>query len=84
MFENVSRRQFVTGSAALALGLGLVGCGGNGGGESSGDGASGIKVGVMGPHTGDNSSYGLACLNGAQLYFKQLNADGGVTSRRTA
>lgn len=80
MFENVSRRQFVTGSAALALGLGLVGCGGNGGGESSG--ASGIKVGVMGPHTGDNSSYGLACLNGAQLYFKQLNADGGVNGKQ--
>lgn len=80
MFENVSRRQFVTGSAALALGLGLVGCGGNGGGESSG--AAGIKVGVMGPHTGDNSSYGLACLNGAQLYFKQLNADGGVNGKQ--
>lgn len=80
MFENVSRRQFVTGSAALALGLGLVGCGGNGGRESSG--ASGIKVGVMGPHTGDNSSYGLACLNGAQLYFKQLNADGGVNGKQ--
>lgn len=81
MFENVSRRQFVTGSAALALGLGLVGCGGNGGGEG-GDGASSIKVGIMGPHTGDNSSYGLACLNGAQLYFKQLNADGGVNGKQ--
>lgn len=36
----------------------------------------------MGPHTGDNSSYGLACLNGAQLYFKQLNADGGVNGKQ--
>lgn len=80
MFENVSRRQFVTGSAAAIMGLGLVGCGGNGGGE--GDGASSIKVGIMGPHTGDNSSYGLACLNGAQLYFKQLNADGGVNGKQ--
>lgn len=53
MFENVSRRQFVTGSAAAIMGLGLVGCGGNGGGEG-GDGASSIKVGIMGPHTGDN------------------------------
>ena len=35
MFENISRRQFVTGSAAAMLGLGLVGCGGNGGGESA-------------------------------------------------
>lgn len=81
MFENVSRRQFVTGSAAAMMGLGLVGCGGNGGGEG-GDGASSIKVGIMGPHTGDNSSYGLACLNGAQLYFKQLNADGGVNGKQ--
>lgn len=81
MFENVSRRQFVTGSAGAIMGLGLVGCGGNGGGEG-GDGASSIKVGIMGPHTGDNSSYGLACLNGAQLYFKQLNADGGVNGKQ--
>lgn len=81
MFENVSRRQFVIGSAAAMMGLGLVGCGGNGGGEG-GDGASSIKVGIMGPHTGDNSSYGLACLNGAQLYFKQLNADGGVNGKQ--
>lgn len=81
MFENVSRRQFVTGSAAAIMGLGLVGCGGNGGGEG-GDGSSSIKVGIMGPHTGDNSSYGLACLNGAQLYFKQLNADGGVNGKQ--
>lgn len=81
MFENVSRRQFMTGSAAAIMGLGLVGCGGNGGGEG-GDGASSIKVGIMGPHTGDNSSYGLACLNGAQLYFKQLNADGGVNGKQ--
>lgn len=80
MFENVSRRQFVTGSAAAIMGLGLVGCGGNGG--EGGDGASSIKVGIMGPHTGDNSSYGLACLNGAQLYFKQLNADGGVNGKQ--
>ena len=84
MFENISRRQFVTGSAAAMLGLGLVGCGGNGGGESTegGDASGAIKVGIMGPHTGDNSSYGLACLNGAQLYFKQLNADGGINGKQ--
>ena len=84
MFENISRRQFVTGSAAAALALGLVGCGGNGGGDSAegGDASGSIKVGIMGPHTGDNSSYGLACLNGAQLYFKQLNADGGINGKQ--
>ena len=82
MFENVSRRQFVTGSAAAALALGLVGCGGNSGGDSAGDdAATSIKVGIMGPHSGDNAQYGLACLNGAQLYFDQLNADGGINGK---
>ena len=82
MFENVSRRQFITGSAAAALALGLVGCGGNNGGDSAGDdAATSIKVGIMGPHSGDNAQYGLACLNGAQLYFDQLNADGGINGK---
>lgn len=81
MFKNVSRRQFVTGSAAAALGLGLVGCGGDGGSEGgSGDGS--IKVGILGPHTGDVSNYGIACRNGAQLYFDQLNADGGINGKQ--
>ena len=48
------------------------GNGGNGGGSDSDT----IKVGIMGPHSGDNAQYGLACLNGAQLYFDQVNADG--------
>ena len=84
MFENVSRRQFVSGSAAAALALGLVGCGGNGGsGDAEGGDASGaIKVGIMGPHSGDNAQYGLACLNGAKLYFDQLNADGGINGKQ--
>lgn len=80
MFENVSRRQFLQASAIAMAGLGLVGCG-NGGGEGDASSTE-IKVGILGPHTGDNSSYGLACLNGAQLYFKQLNADGGVNGKQ--
>lgn len=81
MFENISRRQFLGGSAAVFAALGLAACGGNGGGDASGDGASSIKVGILGPHTGDVSSYGLACKNGAQLYFDQLNADGGINGK---
>ena len=83
MFENVSRRNFLQVSAAGVAMLGLAGCNGNGDSASDGEGGSGsIKVGIMGPHTGDNSSYGLACLNGAQLYFKQLNEDGGVNGKQ--
>ena len=85
MFENVSRRNFLQVSAAGVALLGLAGCNGGGSEADSGNGEGGsgsIKVGIMGPHTGDNSSYGLACLNGAQLYFKQLNADGGVNGKQ--
>ena len=83
MFENVSRRQFVSGSAAAVAALGLVGCGGNGGnGGNGGESDSGtIKVGIMGPHSGDNAQYGVACLNGAKLYFDQVNADGGINGK---
>lgn len=83
MFENVSRRSFLQVSAASVALLGLAGCNGSNDSASAGEGGSGsIKVGIMGPHTGDNSSYGLACLNGAQLYFKQLNEDGGVNGKQ--
>ena len=81
MFKSVSRRQFVQGAAVAMAGLGIAGCSGNGGESSSSDGGS-IKVGVMGPFTGDVAQYGLACRNGALLYFKQLNADGGVNSKQ--
>ena len=83
MFENVSRRNFLQVSAAGVALLGLAGCNGSSDSADGGEGGSGsIKVGIMGPHTGDNSSYGLACLNGAQLYFKQLNEDGGVNGKQ--
>ncbi len=80
MFENVSRRQFVSGSAAAVAALGLVGCGGNGG-NGGGSDSDTIKVGIMGPHSGDNAQYGVACLNGAKLYFDQVNADGGINGK---
>jgi branched-chain amino acid transport system substrate-binding protein len=84
MFENVSRRQFLQASGALVAGLGLAGCGGGSdtGTASDGGDASSIKVGVMGPYSGDVAQYGLACRNGAQLYFKQINADGGVNGKQ--
>ena len=36
----------------------------------------------MGPLTGDASVYGQAVVNGASLYMKQVNADGGVNGKQ--
>ncbi len=36
----------------------------------------------MGPLTGDVSVYGQAVVNGASLYLKQVNADGGVNGKQ--
>ena len=41
-----------------------------------------IKVGILGPHTGDYAVYGLAVRNGAQLYFDQVNANGGINGKQ--
>jgi branched-chain amino acid transport system substrate-binding protein len=41
-----------------------------------------IKVGILGPHTGDYAVYGLAVKNGAQLYIDQLNAEGGINGKQ--
>ena len=82
MKRNISRRQFmqVAGVGALsaaAAGM-LSGCGSSAaGGSASGDT---IKVGVLGPKTagsaGDVSVYGLAVINGADLYLNQYTDKG--------
>ncbi|MEA4913720.1 MAG: ABC transporter substrate-binding protein [Christensenella sp.] len=41
-----------------------------------------IKVGILGPHTGDYAAYGLAVKNGAQLYIDQVNAAGGINGKQ--
>lgn len=52
----------------------LAGCG-----KSSSDT---IKVGILGPYTGDYAQYGLAVRNGAQLYIDQVNAAGGINGKQ--
>ncbi len=51
---------------------------------ASGAAASGdtIKVGVLGPLSGDVSVYGQAVVNGATLYLKQVNANGGINGKQ--
>lgn len=41
-----------------------------------------IKVGILGCHTGENAVYGLAVRNGAELYFNQVNANGGINGKK--
>lgn len=83
MFKSVSRRQFVQASAVAAVGLGLVGCSG-GNGSSADGGSDTIKVGILGPQSGSVSNYGIACANGAKLYFDQLNANGGINGKQVS
>ena len=55
-----------------------------GGNETGGSAASGdtIKVGLLGPYTGDLAVYGLAVKNGATLYFDKVNAEGGINGKK--
>lgn len=49
-------------------------CGKNDGGETD----NVIKIGSIGPLTGDNAVYGTAVRNGAELAVKEINAAGGI------
>lgn len=67
----------------------MAGCGGSSSGNStasndnSGSAAEEtIKVGMVGCYTGDYAVYGLAVRNGAELYFNQLNEDGGINGKK--
>lgn len=79
MNTNISRRNFVKTGAVAVAGLGLAACGGNS--ASSGSSSDTIKVGLMGPYTGDVAQYGLACRYGAELYVKQVNDNGGINGK---
>ena len=54
----------------------LAGCSGKNATESP------IKVGILGCHSGEYAVYGLAVKNGAELYIKQLNANGGINGKQ--
>ena len=55
----------------------LAGCGGQSGGSSNV-----IKVGWLGPLTGNVAQYGQAVKNGVDLYVEQLNAAGGINGKK--
>ncbi len=57
-------------AAFLSLGMLLAGC--------ASSGADVIKIGYIGPLTGDAVSYGTDTLNGARMAVDKINAGGGI------
>lgn len=82
MANAISRRDFVKLSGITAAGLGgasiITACGGS---SSSSFNSDSIKVGLMGPYSGDVAQYGLAVRHGVELYVKELNEAGGIGGR---
>lgn len=88
MKKLISRRNFLAVSGAAVAAAALTACGGSDTASSStaaaGSAAAGdtIKVGVLGPMTGEVSVYGLAVINGATLYLEQVNEKGGINGKK--
>ena len=89
MKNMISRRNFLAAAGVVAAAGVLTACGGSSSTAASAAGstaaaASGdtIKVGVMGPLSGNVSVYGQAVVNGATLYLKQVNANGGINGKQ--
>ena len=89
MKKMITRRNFLAAAGVVAAAGVLTACGGSSSstaasGSAAGSAASGetIKVGVMGPLSGNVSVYGQAVVNGAALYLKQVNADGGINGKQ--
>ena len=88
MKKMISRRNFLTAAGVVAAAGVLTACGGSSSStaasSTAASAASGdtIKIGVMGPLTGDASVYGKAVVNGATLYLKQVNANGGINGKQ--
>ena len=96
MKKMISRRSFLAAAGVVAAAGVLTACGGSSASSTStasssaassaagSTAASGdtIKVGVMGPLTGDVAVYGQAVVNGANLYLDQVNEKGGINGKQ--
>ena len=89
MKNMISRRNFLAAAGVVAAAGVLTACGGSSSTAASAAGSSAaaasgdtIKVGVMGPLSGNVSVYGQVVVNGATLYLKQVNANGGINGKQ--
>lgn len=78
--ETKMKRVFAMVMAVVMAAVMFAGCSSNGG-SSSNDGDT-IKIGMMGPHTGEYAAYGLGVRNGAELYFNKVNEAGGINGKK--
>lgn len=72
--KNWKKMMSVALTAAMAVTM-LAGCGG---GETEKGSSDTIKIGAIGPVTGDGAIYGEAVKNGAELAVKEINEAGGI------
>ncbi len=72
--KNWKKMMSVALTAAMAVTM-LAGCGGEEKEKASSDT---IKIGGIGPVTGDAAIYGMAVKNGAELAVKEINEAGGI------
>ena len=74
IMKNWKKMMSVALTAAMAVTM-LAGCGG---GETEKGSSDTIKIGAIGPVTGDGAIYGEAVKNGAELAGKEINEAGGI------
>lgn len=74
IMKNWKKMMSAALTAAMAVTL-LAGCGG---GETEKGSSDTIKIGAIGPVTGDGAIYGEAVKNGAELAVKEINEAGGI------
>lgn len=60
-----------------------IGCGGGSSGESSkSPDADEIKIGTIGPLTGDTATYGISTKNGVEIAVDEFNEAGGIDGKK--
>ena len=78
------KRVFAMVMAVVMAAVMFAGCSAGGNNNASNNSGSGdtIKVGLLGPHSGEYAVYGLGVRNGAELYFKKVNEAGGINGKQ--